>query len=123
MSCDIVQKLADLFLSLERVRQTWQRRVNSAAHNLIGNSQKLCQCLSKYDTQKSIEFATLTDKVHQGWSGGREAQHKDLISLDSVIIIVPSRRLAKQSFVAESGQPGVAVRSREMSPKLLASVW
>ena len=78
-----MQEMADPALSLDRARQTWQQHGRSdkwIQQRMTGQEtrNKLTDFWSEHDIKKGSEFATLTNIIHQEWSGVSVAEHKDM---------------------------------------------
>ncbi len=83
-----MQEMADPELSLDRARETWQKRGRSGKwiqQRMTGQEtrNKLTDYWSEHDIRKGEEFAILTNIIHQEWSGVSVQAHKDMKGLKS----------------------------------------
>ena len=81
-----MQEMADPALSLDRARETWQKHGRSEKwiqQRMTGQEtrNKLTDYWADHDIKKGEEFATLTNIIHQEWSGVSVKAHKDIKGL------------------------------------------
>ncbi len=83
-----MQELADLALSLDRARQTWQQHGRSdkwIQQRMTGQEtrNKPTDYWNEHDIKQGSEFAILTNIIHQEGAGVSVAQHKAMKGLSS----------------------------------------
>ncbi len=83
-----MQEMADPGLLLDRARQTWQQHGRSdkwIQQRMTGQEtrNKLTDYWADHDIKKGSEFATLTNIIHQEWSGISVKEHKGMKGLKS----------------------------------------
>ena len=83
-----MQEMADPSLSLDRARQTWQQHGRSdkwIAQRMTGQEtrNKLTDYWREHDIKEGQEFATLTNIIHQEWTGLKVQDHKAIKGLKS----------------------------------------
>jgi DNA-damage-inducible protein D len=81
-----INEIADPEISLQRARQNWQKLGRSEkwiAQRMTGQEtrNKLTDYWKNNDVKEGQEFATLTNIIHQEWSGISVSQHKKLKNL------------------------------------------
>jgi DNA-damage-inducible protein D len=81
-----MQELADPALSLNRARDTWQQHGRSdkwIQQRMTGQEtrNKLTDYWREHDVKSGHEFATLTNIIHQEWSGVSVKEHKNIKGL------------------------------------------
>jgi len=81
-----MQEMADPALSLNRARDTWQQHGRSdkwIQQRMTGQEtrNKLTDYWREHDVKSSHEFATLTNIIHQEWSGVSVKEHKNIKGL------------------------------------------
>ena len=81
-----MQEMADPALSLNRARETWQQHGRSdkwIQQRMTGQEtrNKLTDFWAEHDVKKGAEFATLTNIIHQEWSGVSVKAHKSMKGL------------------------------------------
>ncbi len=81
-----MQEMADPALSLNRARETWQKHGRSnkwIQQRMTGQEtrNKLTDYWAKHEIKKGDEFATLTNIIHQEWSGVTVKNHKAIKGL------------------------------------------
>ncbi len=83
-----MQEMADPALSLDRARETWQKRGRSEKwiqQRMTGQEtrNKLTDYWANHDIRKGEEYAILTNIIHQEWSGVSVKVHKGMKGLKS----------------------------------------
>jgi hypothetical protein len=83
-----MQELADPALSLDRARETWQKQGRSdkwITQRMNGQEtrNKLTDYWADHEVKPGMEFAILTDIIHEEWSGLKTKAHKDVKGLKS----------------------------------------
>ena len=83
-----MQETADPALSLDRARQTWQKRGRSdkwIQQRMTGQEtrNKLTDYWSGHEIRQGEEFAILTNLIHQEWAGVSVKAHKGMKGLKS----------------------------------------
>jgi hypothetical protein len=81
-----MQEMADPALSLNRARDTWQQHGRSdkwIQQRMTGQEtrNKLTDYWREHDVKSGHEFATLTNIIHQEWSGVSVKEHKNIKGL------------------------------------------
>ena len=81
-----MQEMADPALSLNRARDTWQQHGRSdkwIQQRMMGQEtrNKLTDYWREHDVKSGHEFATLTNIIHQEWSGVSVKEHKNIKGL------------------------------------------
>jgi hypothetical protein len=81
-----MQEMSDPALGLERARATWQKHGRSEKwiqQRMTGQDtrNKLTDYWATHDVKPGDEFASLTNLIHQEWSGVSVAKHKNLKGL------------------------------------------
>lgn len=81
-----MQEMADPSLSVNRARETWQKHGRSdkwIQQRMMGQEtrNKLTDYWATHDVTQSKDFATLTNVIHQEWSGVSVTKHKDIKGL------------------------------------------
>jgi DNA-damage-inducible protein D len=83
-----MQEMADPALSVNRARETWQKHGRSdkwIQQRMTGQEtrNKLTDYWREHEIKEGQEFATLTNIIHQEWSGVSVKDHKQLKGLKS----------------------------------------
>lgn len=83
-----IQEITDPEKALDRARKTWQKRGMSKKwiqQRMMGQEtrNKLTDYWKDHNVKEGQEFATLTNIIHQEWTGITVKQHKDLKCLKS----------------------------------------
>jgi DNA-damage-inducible protein D len=83
-----MQEMADPALSLDRARQTWQQHGRSdkwIQQRMTGQEtrNKLTDYWRGHNIKEGIEFAILTNIIHQEWAGVSVNEHKGMKGLKS----------------------------------------
>jgi hypothetical protein len=81
-----IQEMADPERSLDRARETWQKRGRSEKwiqQRMMGQEtrNKLTDYWKEHEIKENKEFAILTNIIHQEWADITVKQHKDLKGL------------------------------------------
>ena len=81
-----MQEMADPALSLNRARDTWQQhgRIDKWIQQRMTGQEtrnKLTDYWREHDVKSGHEFATLTNIIHQEWSGVSVKEHKNIKGL------------------------------------------
>jgi hypothetical protein len=83
-----MQEMTDPALSLDRARETWQKHGRSEKwiqQRMMGQEtrNKLTDYWATHEVTKSKDFATLTNIIHQEWSGVSIKKHKNMKKLST----------------------------------------
>jgi DNA-damage-inducible protein D len=83
-----MQEMADPAKSLDRARETWQKHGYSAKwiqQRMMGQEtrNKLTDYWKEHEIEEGMEFAILTNVIHEEWSGVSVKEHKNLKGLKS----------------------------------------
>ena len=83
-----MQEMADPAISLERARETWQKHGYSEKwiqQRMMGQEtrNKLTDYWKDHEIKEGMEFAILTNIIHEEWSGVSVQEHKKLKGLKS----------------------------------------
>lgn len=83
-----MQEMIDPSLSVDRARETWQKHGRSdkwIQQRMMGQEtrNKLTDYWARHDVTQSKDFATLTNVIHQEWSGVSVKKHKDIKGLST----------------------------------------
>ena len=81
-----MQEMVDPSLSVNRARETWQKHGRSdkwIQQRMMGQEtrNKLTDYWATHEVTESKDFATLTNVIHQEWSGVSLKKHKDIKKL------------------------------------------
>jgi DNA-damage-inducible protein D len=81
-----MQEMVDPSLSVDRARETWQKHGRSdkwIQQRMMGQEtrNKLTDYWATHEVTQSKDFATLTNVIHQEWSGVSVKKHKDIKKL------------------------------------------
>jgi hypothetical protein len=83
-----MQEIADPALALERTRENWRKLGRSEkwiTQRMTGQEtrNKLTDYWAAHEVKRGQEFATLTNIIHEEWSGVSVKEHKDLKGLEN----------------------------------------
>jgi hypothetical protein len=83
-----MQEMADPSRSLDRARETWQKHGYSEKwiqQRMMGQEtrNKLTDYWKEHEIKEGLEFAILTNVIHEEWSGVSIKEHKNLKGLKS----------------------------------------
>jgi hypothetical protein len=83
-----MQEMADPARSLDRARETWQKHGYSdiwIQQRMMGQEtrNKLMDYWKEHEIKEGLEFAILTNVIHEEWSGVSIKEHKNLKGLKS----------------------------------------
>ena len=83
-----MQEMADPAKSLDRARETWQKHGYSdkwIQQRMMGQEtrNKLTDYWKGHEIKEGLEFAILTNVIHEEWSGVSIKEHKNLKGLKS----------------------------------------
>ncbi|MDL2210657.1 hypothetical protein LJC26_07640 [Desulfovibrio sp. OttesenSCG-928-O18] len=83
-----IQEMADPEIALNRSRDLWQQHGRSQKwieQRMLGQEtrNKLTDYWKEHEVKEGKEYATLTNIIHQEWSGVSVRQHKDLKGLET----------------------------------------